>query len=292
MEFHDLAGFKEPASKLIEAIRSATGIYYEPTAIRRKAKAEADASIILTNAEIQKNDLLRRAVERVAKTEMKRQENIDSIVSIAANHEVKESSEANPENDWINYFFEESKDVSDQSLQEIWGKILAEEVATPGKISRRTLSLLKRISKVEAEIFSRFCNLCWVDGSDYFIPTEGVSNKIIATADLTFDDCQELNISGLIYTTQNIGVSVKDGSEISYFDARIIVSLPLQANKPETIGFPAIHDVFTIPSLVLTRSGSELYRIIKLTPNYDILPEIITSIGFLGTFLSLKLPDK
>ncbi len=39
----DLRALSKPATKLIEAVRSATGIIYEPTRIRRKAKADADA---------------------------------------------------------------------------------------------------------------------------------------------------------------------------------------------------------------------------------------------------------
>ncbi len=43
----DLGNLSEAASKLIEAVSNFTGIIFEPTRIRRKAKAEADAKLIL-----------------------------------------------------------------------------------------------------------------------------------------------------------------------------------------------------------------------------------------------------
>ena len=42
----DLKALAEPASKVIEAIRGAIGTLYEPTHVRRMARAEADAAAI------------------------------------------------------------------------------------------------------------------------------------------------------------------------------------------------------------------------------------------------------
>lgn len=38
-----LSGLSEPGTKLIEKISDAIGVLYEPTRIRKKAKAEAEA---------------------------------------------------------------------------------------------------------------------------------------------------------------------------------------------------------------------------------------------------------
>ncbi len=49
-------------------------------------------------------------------------------------------------------FFEGASQEEDESIQEIWAKILAEETIKPGTISVRTLNTLKELSKVEAEL--------------------------------------------------------------------------------------------------------------------------------------------
>ena len=56
----------KPVCKLVDAIRDGAGVLYEPTKIRKKALAEADATLIYTQAEIDQSDLLRRAAFRVA----------------------------------------------------------------------------------------------------------------------------------------------------------------------------------------------------------------------------------
>ena len=50
----DLGKLSKPISKLIEAVSQGIGTLYEPTKIRRKAKAQADAALIKAEADIKK----------------------------------------------------------------------------------------------------------------------------------------------------------------------------------------------------------------------------------------------
>ena len=120
-EVKDIAGLKEPLTKLVECIRDATGVLYEPTRIRKRAAAEADAALILASSEIQKSELLRKAAERLASNEIRRQENIEAIVFEASKLSDENESEIKPDKDWINNFFEESKDISDEEIQKVMG---------------------------------------------------------------------------------------------------------------------------------------------------------------------------
>jgi len=79
MDIKDLAGLAAPASKIVEVFAKATGVLYEPTRIRREAEAQADALVVKTNAEIQADDLRRRAVERFITQEIKKQENLEAV---------------------------------------------------------------------------------------------------------------------------------------------------------------------------------------------------------------------
>src|SRR5947208_71749 len=135
----DTKALSEPVTKLIEAVRSAVGVIYEPTNIRRKAKAESDAAIIKLGGEIELRDIAQRASERINNRELRRQKNIESIVT-QAQEELPETVDKHPVNeDWITQFFNLSQDVGDSEMQTVWARLLAGEVARPEGFSLRTL---------------------------------------------------------------------------------------------------------------------------------------------------------
>lgn len=95
---------------------------------------------------------------RLRNIETRRQINIEAIVNKAIG-QLKTSIDTieKPDPDWIADFFNISQDISDKKLQNIWAKILANEVDLPGSISRRTLHIVKIISSKEAIFFNLFC---------------------------------------------------------------------------------------------------------------------------------------
>ena len=172
----DLGKLSKPISKLIEAVSQGIGTIYEPTKIRRKAKAQADASLIRTEADIKKQEILKRAFNRFAFQEISRQENIENIIEIAATCLPETVSEDPVDKDWISKFFDECKDVSNIELQELWARLLAGEVSTPGSCSRKTLTILKDLSNFDGELFKKICSLIWSLDRSYFIPYKKLIN--------------------------------------------------------------------------------------------------------------------
>ena len=90
----NLGDLTKPIDTLIKKISTATGVLYEPTRIRRKAKAESDAAIISAKveaagniikgeSEIEITDLHRRAAQRWIEEETKRQKNMEEIIAQA-----------------------------------------------------------------------------------------------------------------------------------------------------------------------------------------------------------------
>jgi hypothetical protein len=66
----DLGKLSEPATKLIDTVANAVGVTYEPTRVRRKAKAEADATIIIAKSHQEIRGIELRAAERLRKREV------------------------------------------------------------------------------------------------------------------------------------------------------------------------------------------------------------------------------
>jgi hypothetical protein len=159
----NLDGLSEPLAKLVEAIRSGCGVLYEPTQIRRRAKADADASLIKMKADLAIRDLAARAEERVKAKELRRQQNIESIVEQAAQFLPETVSSEKVDEDWTVQFFENCQDVGNEEMQSLWAKLLAGEVAKPGSFSLRTLQIVKTMSKDDAELFTRFSSYVWQD---------------------------------------------------------------------------------------------------------------------------------
>ena len=139
-------------------------------AMRIEAQAEADSLRLIAQAQADARKALGGPDEggkgaivvtregiaaRLEFQEAKRQRNIVAAVGQAAEElgddEVPDSE---PNHDWIARFFEYVQDVSDEDVRRIWARILAGEVRHQGGVSLRTLSILRNLSREEAEFFA------------------------------------------------------------------------------------------------------------------------------------------
>ena len=233
IEVSDLAGISKPIEKLIDSVSNATGVIFEPHRIKRKAKAEAEALVILAKADAHKSEIELRMQERVINREIRRQKNIESITQKAAEALSNEEEVSNKpvHEDWMFRFFEESQDTSDEEIQTLWGKILANEVKSPKSFSYRTLKVLKELTKEEAELFTNLCDYV------FDFSTDGKSKKqpIILEIEsykmkekgLDFEALQHLEAIGLIkfnnvsnYIFENVKKGVFSYKDVRYFITR------------------------------------------------------------------------
>jgi hypothetical protein len=158
----------ESVTKFIECVSKGIGRVYEPTAIIRKAKAEAEAGLILAQGDVAKRELIERAAQRLMHVETRRQENVESITGKALKELPENVSKEDVSSDWMAQFFENCQDVSEEEMQNLWAKLLAGEVARPGSFSRRTLHLLKTIDTRDAKAFTVYCSVCFTDSTHHF----------------------------------------------------------------------------------------------------------------------------
>lgn len=126
---------------------------------KKMANAEAYAAIKQAETETKVEFLKLKGQEEIAKyisaRESRKINNVKSVVEKATSHFMEEEKVSNePVNtDWTNRFFSIVEDISDETLQDIWGRILAGEVKQPNSFSLRTLDLLRNVTKEEAELF-------------------------------------------------------------------------------------------------------------------------------------------
>lgn len=265
----NLGDLSQPISKLIESVQSAIGTLYEPRKIRKLAKANAEASIIEAKTRLEISDIEGRAFSRLNHQELVRQKNIESIIEISIDNLPDSVSTDTLEQEWMMNFFDCCQNVSRSSMQSIWAKILAGEVAVPGSFSMRTLSVLKTLQKNEAEMFSYLAQYAWKNEESWVIVSFDRKDNN-GFGEMGVDS---LNLRDLI-TLQTCGlteINIWDGYKIDskfisleYFDEKFDLELPL-----ETKGL-------SLSNVNLTVAGQELLEIIYRSKNEVYKNEVLS----------------
>ena len=108
-----------------------------------------------------------RATFRQLADQAARQRNLEAIMAMASRQCAETAAGGEMDSDWLTRFLQLAEDISMVPMQQLWGRIFAIEVATPGRFSVRALSTLKEMTQREAQLFQRLCALtCHYSGSE------------------------------------------------------------------------------------------------------------------------------
>ncbi|WP_454685693.1 DUF2806 domain-containing protein [Agrobacterium leguminum] len=261
----NLGDLSKPATILIEKVSDAVGGIAKPWQIKRVASAEAEAEKIRALTQVEITEIQKKALVRMVHEEGVKQRNIEDITVGAIPHLDKESDPSRLEEDWLAYFFDKSRLVSNPDMQSIWSRILAGEANQANSFSKRTVELVATLSRSDAEIFTALCSMVWNFGIlepvfkyDDDIFREKFSGKLI------FSKLRHLNSIGLISfstSAENI-FNFSDKAvfiDVYYFGTQVRVELVGSgANKPLYYG-----------NVSLTQAGKELATIAGATPNHE-----------------------
>lgn len=280
----DVLGLAQPLQKLIETVAIGVGKFYEPTHIRRMAKAKADEIQIISKsinknialpihyedgsiciAAEDANELACRAQNRALYQEMKKQQNIESVIGKAYDElsTVSEVSDAPVDSDWVSEFFDNVANVSNEKMQILWGKLLAGEIKQPGSFSLRTLNTLKTMSQQEATVFNecaQFVLKCKSDTEgvdwDYFL-MDNNEGELLPSYGIPFSKIMMLDQAGLITSSGTIHfffILNPNDTETIYGHHKSI-HIKNNGDKQETIHHTAY---------IFTQTGTELLTIASI----------------------------
>jgi hypothetical protein len=268
----NLGDISKPATVLIEKVSNAVGIIYEPTRIRRKAVAEAEATKIAALAALEQ-----RALERLVHQEARKQENIESITAQAASNLSKDANVENLDEDWVAHFFKQCDTVSDKEMQSLWSRILAGEATTPGIFSKRTVDFVSSIDKKDADLFTTFCQFAWMLGEVSPLIYD-IKDEIYSKQGLTFSSLKHLDSIGLISFESLSGYQRKGFGKYAHF---------FYFGRPTLIEFPADADnSIETGHALLTNTGSELAAVCGASINQDFYDYVISKWHSKGLILS------
>ncbi|WP_438033871.1 DUF2806 domain-containing protein [Sorangium sp. So ce204] len=191
--------------------------------------------------------LTARAEARFRYQEAKRQFNVERIVAVAYNEIPSEVSSQPVDDDWVARFFEGAKDVSNEEMRKLWGKLLAGEVAAPGCYSVRTLDVLRNLSPVEARLFEKACSRAFDEG--VILSDESVSGLSVEET-MVLVDCGLLQ-SGLAWCFE-------DEEAVGYCDKQILFRRRVAGSRG-------------VGACRLSRAAQELRRLLSLQPDAEFL---------------------
>lgn len=184
----DIVGFGKIGNTLIEKVSEAIGATFKPWQIERIAKANAEAKRIETQAEcdsiVQKaqaeaiakceqeriltefnqsfqidKTVAEPAIRRMVCEEVKKQFNMESILSQAIPLLKETATPEAMDEDWIMDFFNKARNISNEDMQRMWAKLLAEEANSPNSIRKKSLFVLSNMSKFDAQTFEKLSSL-------------------------------------------------------------------------------------------------------------------------------------
>ena len=242
---------------------------------KKMANAEAYAAIKQAETETKVEFLKLKGQEEIAKyisaRESRKINNVKSVVEKATSHFMEEEKVSNePVNtDWTNRFFSIVEDISDETLQDIWGRILAGEVKQPNSFSLRTLDLLRNVTKEEAELF--------VKASKYYVEKNFICAEEFA---LSLHETLLLGETGFINSeelTKEWNIEPNSKLEI-IIDRNTLIILHNDTNKK----------VWCQPSVKkLSKAGIEILSLVEKTDRnkfYKILTQFFKSNGVSRVF--------
>jgi hypothetical protein len=249
MSIVNLGKLSKPADTLVKKVSGAIGGVFEPWQIKRVAKAEAEASLIKANAEIEVTDLHRRAMQRFVEEQANRQENMEQITKKALPKLEDKSDPSKIDDDWVTNFFDKSRIVSGSEMQDLWANVLAGESNSPGSYSKRTVNFLGDLDKKDAELFVALCRFGWIF-RDFTPLIFDHQASIYNDIGINFDSLSHLDSIGLIQFN-NITGFILQGLPKEFVVSYCGQLLPLDMKNEKDIKL-------TIGNVVLTQVGREL----------------------------------
>ena len=195
----------------------------------------------------------------------------DQAVSNAKEGTVFDAS-SGVNNDWLDRFMDAAGFVSEEQVQQMWGKVLAKEFETPGSTPHNMVRILSEITLKHAEAFQKICSmkrlLVFIDSNegaklirnDIVVPFKGNETEF-HTLGLSFNLLNELETLGLIKFDSVNGfdaLNIPEKSIITYIDG---VTQEIESHKKNRL---------PIGNVTLTEAGDCLCRIVQPThiPNY------------------------
>lgn len=268
---------KEVSDKLIEKIAQAVEIVYDPYGLK---KAQRDFTSIFIKDLANNNDLPideRMALIQEYEFLLKKNKNRKKIIQDTSPYLNEGAQPKAVDDSWVVNFWDKSGTISDSFFQDLWSRILAEEVNNPKTVSKKLLHNLSLMSKKDANNFLNLSRFCFYDKK------QNIAHPIIfikehagdySHSKITTKVLNELEQYSLIETNYETGFAFNNKKVLCY--QNYIVEL---RGKRIHVG-----------NVRLTEDGQKLFKIIDKKNNSQIFEYTIEQLQYNNT--SVQVTNK
>lgn len=213
------------------------------------------------------DDLENRTKDRVLLQQAKKQLNIESITSVAAEQLKEEPAIENTalNEDWMNRFFNIAEDISNEEMQMLWGKILAGEIKRPKSYSIRTLEVVRNLSKDEADVVSKVANFAFSFNNNYGL-FKG-ADKVLEKFGVTFYDTALLTELGILQPGDFIGFDLTANNPVPTQNLFLFGPTGVFVNRITNASQQ------NIPIYLFSKVGIEILKLINIHPSFEYVKE-------------------
>lgn len=107
----------------------------------------------------QSSALLQRALRRQELQLQRQQSNLERVLLLAQELLPDQVSREEVDPDWFERFCQLVQDISASPMQKLWARILAHEIAQPGRFSFKTLAILRQMSYRDAQALQKAASM-------------------------------------------------------------------------------------------------------------------------------------
>lgn len=144
--------------KFLDMIQDAVGWMVTPHG-KRKDFEEALIMYKKSIEEDEKIDGIAKAAKlSSARKELKQYINQSKIIAYAI-EDLDQNAKLEVEDDWLSYFFNYAQNISEESVQKIWAKILAEHCNGNSNVKKTLVHILSLLDKESAQAFGNLCRI-------------------------------------------------------------------------------------------------------------------------------------
>lgn len=126
---------------------------------RHQRLAQRSGAPVAIDAGFKGPNLSQRAERRERMHKERQQANLEKIMALALDYCPDHVTDMDVDPDWFQQYCDLVLNISNQTMQQLWAKILAGEIGQPGSFSLKTLFLLQRMSFKEALALQKAASL-------------------------------------------------------------------------------------------------------------------------------------
>ena len=275
---------------LITALIDIPTAYLERISYSTRAKTAAEAIVIKAAAESagdqfkKDSDLTQRAVSYLGHKILEEQKNRENVarktILELKSKTFSHSTDTDIDLDWLTIFWRLAETKSNEDVQELLSKLLANEIERPKSVSPHTLQLLSILTSDLAKSFERLSCLSIDDGKQVYVIHPNVFSfqniGPLIKYGVSYDDLFDLDGAGLIRSAETILLNhAKDENSV--------------LEEVDYAGSPALLNVSgkQLNLLQFTKAGRELRNLIALERNESFTQVLKQKLGdesFKATF--------